>query len=107
MNTLSNVTLALKHNTFYNANTRHRYSGDKTTTTVLTNTLPLDILNFHMSNLIFDNYKTLYSNVTKNRLLLMEALFIKPFKSELGHGLNASKELSIFKAYNHTTSHHH
>ena len=58
-----------------------------------------DRLNSHLIDLILNNYKILYTNtnVNKNRLLLMEALFIKSFKPDLNNGLKASKELSLFK----------
>ena len=51
-----------------------------------------------MKNLIFNNYKILYSSKSSNnnQLLIIEALHIKFIKSELNLGLKASKELSLF-----------
>ena len=51
-----------------------------------------------MKNLIFNNYKILYSNKSSNtnQLLIIEALHIKFIKPELNSGLKASKELSLF-----------
>lgn len=68
------------------------------TKTELTNKTLSDTRVAHMTNLIFNNYKILYTNnsLSKNRLLLMEALFIKSLKPELNKGLRASKELTLF-----------
>ena len=51
-----------------------------------------------MHNLIFNNYKILYSNYSTNpnQLSFMEALHIKYLKPQLNSGLKASKELSLF-----------
>ena len=49
-------------------------------------------------NLIFDNFKVLYTNKSNsiNQLLITEALYIKFHKPELNTGLKASKDLSLF-----------
>ena len=51
-----------------------------------------------MKNLIFNNYKILYSNKSSNtnQLLIIETLHNKFIKPELNSGLKASKELSLF-----------
>ena len=51
-----------------------------------------------IKNLIFNNYKIIYSNnsITTNKLLIIEALNIKFNKPELNSGVKATKELSLF-----------
>ena len=51
-----------------------------------------------IKNLIFNNYKILYSSnsITTNKLLIIEALNIKFNKPELHSDLKATKELSLF-----------
>ena len=55
-------------------------------------------LTSYMKNLIFNNYKILYSNKSSNtnQLLIIETLHNKFIKPELNSGLKASKELSLF-----------
>ena len=73
-------------------------TNTNTTTTEHPDTEPRDKHTSHMTNLILNNYKIIYSNTnaTKYRVLIMEALFIKSLKPELNHGLKASK-LSLFE----------
>ena len=55
-------------------------------------------LTSRMKNLIFNNYKILYSNKCSNtnQLLIIEALHIKFIEPELNSNIKASKELSLF-----------
>ena len=50
-----------------------------------------------MKNLIFNNYKILYSNKPSNtnQLLIIEALHIKFNKPEINSSLKARKKLSL------------
>ena len=61
------------------------------------NDLPSNLTHL-FRNLMFDNFKVLYTNKSNsiNQLLITEALYIKIHKPELNTGLKASKDLSLF-----------
>ena len=71
----------------------------------------LNLYIFSTLDLIFGNYKILYLleqklKQNKNRLLLMDVLFIKSYKPELNNGLKASSTINlIFPKNSHFRTH--